>query len=432
MNPPQPRHLRRNFILLFTDVLAFGIAWGLISPSNVTPDFVSQLTSSDAVIGLSGSIYYVAFLLPQLFFAQIVNKRTRRKPLMDWTILPFRMTLGVAALIIAFTHPEQHTLILITYLTGYSLFALGDGLVSIVWADLLGNAIPERWRGILFGAGQLAVAISALGVREIVRALLGPGGPLFPQNYAAMFGIATVVFLIGGVALIATKEEESPIPIEPGPPMRQYWGYLGGVLRTDRDFRQFVLTRLLLDLTSLAVPFYVVYGVNALKLPNDVVVGDSILIGTVGTAVAALLMGGLSRRSGTRAVIRLTGVACFLHPAFALLSFVVGQPALYGTFFMYGFIGASTTAGFFDWLITHAPPERRPIYVGLGNTISAISHLATFFGGIILKATSYQALFGLAALLAILGLIASLFLSEPRVRSAERLSALSIPKPSEG
>ncbi len=432
MNPPRPRHLRRNFILLFIDVLAFGIAFGLISPSNVTPDFVSQLTSSDAVIGLSGSIYHVVFLLPQLFFAQIVNKRTRRKPIMDWVVVPFRLMLGIAAAIIAFTPPQQHNSILITYLTGYCLFAIGDGMVSIVWADLLGNAIPERWRGILFGAGQVAVAVAALGVREIVRVLLGPGGPLFPQNYAVMFGIATVIFVIGGFALMGTKEEESPIPIAPGPPMRQYWGYLGSVLRTDRDFRRFTFTRLLFDLTSMAVPFYVVYGVNALHLPNDVVVGDSILLGTVGTAVASILMGALSRRSGTRAVIRLAGLASFLHPALALLSFFVGQPALYATFFMFGFIGASTTAGFFDWLITHAPPDRRPIYVGLANTISAASHLAPFVGGIILKATSYQALFGLAAALAILGLISSLFISEPRVRSAERLSALSIPKPSEG
>jgi MFS family permease len=412
-----PRHLRRNFLLFLADFLFFGTAFSMVGATTVVPDFVSRLTTSDVVIGLSSSLYTFSWLVPQLLFAQVVNRRTRRKPFMGRTVIPFRLSMGVMAAIIFFSGPENHTGILITFLAFYYFFALGDGLVTVVWADMLGSCIPERWRGPLFGLGQILVAFTALGTRELVRLILGSGGPAFPQNYGILFGIATVGFVLGGIALASTVEEEQSIPIQPGPPMRQYLAYLGKVLRHDGDFRRLMLTRILFDLTTMAVPFYIVFGTMELKLQREAVVGDSILIGTLGTTVASVLIGWLSGRSGSRAVIRLSGVASLLHPLLALVSISAGQPALYATFFLFGFVNASTAPGYFDWIITHAPPDRRPIYVGLANTISAVSHLAPFLGGFILAQTSYSVLFGVTGGIAVLGLASSLFISEPRRRT---------------
>src|SRR5581483_6415063 len=136
-----------------------------------------------------------------------------------------------------------------------------------------------------------------------------------------------------------------------------YLAYLGKVLRHDGDFRRLMLTRILFDLTTMAVPFYIVFGTIELKLQREAVVGDSILIGTLGTTVASVLIGWLCGRSGSRAVIRLSGVASLLHPLLALVSISAGQPALYATFFLFGFVNASTAPGYFDWIITHAPPD---------------------------------------------------------------------------
>ncbi len=418
MNSIQPRHLKRNFILILLDYVFFGAAYSLVSPQTVVPDFVSRLTSSELIIGLSGSIYQFAWLVPQLLFAQIISRSTRRRPYMSRTVVPLRMSMGVMSALIALSGPDSHTNILITFLSFYALFAMGDGLVTVVWADMLASSIPEHWRGILFSLGQVGVAFSTLGTREIVRHLLGSSGPAFPQNYALMFGIATAIFIVGAFSLVMTRDEDHGMPVEPGPPMRQYLAYLGTLLRSDRDFRQLTIVRLLFDLTAMGLPFYVVVGANELKLHHDTVVGDSILLATVGTTCASILMAWLSRQSGSRAVIRLSGLACILHPGLALLSLTMGQPALYLAFAFAGAVNAAIAPGYFDWIITHAPPDRRPIYVGLANTISAVSHLAPFLGGFILTLTSYPVLFGLSAFLALLGLFSSLFLSEPRQRLA--------------
>jgi MFS family permease len=415
--PPRLQHVRRNFILLFMDMLFFGTAFTLIGSTTVAPDFVRNLTNSDLVIGLVGSIYSVAWLLPQLLFAQMINRATRRLPYLTRTVIPFRLIMVATALIIAIIGPENHTVTLVLFLTGYTLFAAGDGLVTIAWADLLGTAIPDRWRGVMFGIAQFLLAFTVLAMRAVVRQLLGADGPPFPQNYAQIFGLAGVLFVIAGVFLSLLAEEKQEMPVESGPSMREYFPYLGNVLRQDKAFRHFVITRSLLDLTLLAAPFYIIVGKDQLHLPSDALVGDSILLATVGSGLASLMMGWFSHRSGSRVVIQMLGLASIVHPLLAFLSLYFGYPLLYAAFFMLGFVTAATTPGYFDWIITYAPPAHRPIYIGLTNTISAVSHLAPLVGGFILSATSYPILFVAALTMGVAGLVSSLFLIEPRKRA---------------
>jgi MFS family permease len=249
--------------------------------------------------------------------------------------------------------------------------------------------------------------------------MLGPSGPPFPQNYAQMFGIAAAMFLTAGVCLMSLVEMPATIGTQPGPRLNEYLPYLGNVLRTDRAFQRFTLTRTLIDLTAICAPFYIIFGANYLKLPSASLVGDSVLLATAGSALGAVMMGWLSHHSGSRAVIALCGIASCLHPAFGLLSYSLGQPALYTALFLLGFVTSATIPGYFDWIITHAPPDHRPIYVGLTNTISAGSHLAPFVGGLLLSLTEsrFSILFGFGGVLGLLGTISVIFLAEPRQRS---------------
>lgn len=419
VDPALNRKLRRNFILLFMDFALFGAAMSLIGSTTVVPDFVSRLTNSDTLIGLAGSSYAFAWLIPQLVFAQYITRRARRKPFVTWAVMPFRLIMAVIAVAIGATAAENHTAILAIFMTGYILFAVGDGLITVVWADLIGGMVPERWRGVLFGGGQVVVAIATLGTRAVVEHMLGPSGPAFPQNYAQMFGIAAAIFLCAGACLMLLVETPTTLAKQTGPTLNQYLPYLGNVLRTDRAFQRFTLTRSLIDLTAICAPFYIIFGTNYLKLPSATLVGDSVLLATAGSALGAVMMGWLSHHSGSRAVIGLCGLASCLHPALGLLSYSLGQPALYGALFLLGFVTSATIPGYFDWIITHAPPDHRPIYVGLTNTISAMSHLAPFVGGLLLSLTesNFSILFGMGGLLGLLGTISVVFLAEPRRRS---------------
>src|SRR5262249_11096566 len=188
-------------------MLGFSIAFNLIGPNTVVPDFVSRLTPSQEIVGLSGSLFNFAFLMPQLFLAQIVNRGTRRKPYMARTVIPSRLAMAAVALFITLVGPSATTPILIFFLLAYTFFGITDGFVSLAWAGMLGSSIPTRVRGILLGVGQFRGAIGVLIGQFVIRILLGPGGPPFPQNYAAVFAFAAIFFLGGGIALTLVIEE---------------------------------------------------------------------------------------------------------------------------------------------------------------------------------------------------------------------------------
>src|SRR5258708_18690651 len=109
---PSFRHLRRNFLLFFLDLVLFGTAFTLISGTTVIPDFVRHLTNSDLVLGFVGSIYNVAWLLPQVILAQFINRGIRRKPFITWTAVPFRLVMIAMAIGIVIICPNNLTAIL--------------------------------------------------------------------------------------------------------------------------------------------------------------------------------------------------------------------------------------------------------------------------------------------------------------------------------
>jgi hypothetical protein len=55
-------HYRRNFICFVLDYVFFGVGMAFVSQTTVLPSFVSQLTDSALLIGLSSTIQTGAWL----------------------------------------------------------------------------------------------------------------------------------------------------------------------------------------------------------------------------------------------------------------------------------------------------------------------------------------------------------------------------------
>ncbi len=438
----QYKHLRRNIACFLCDYLMFGMAYSLIGTnSTIVPSFISEISDSKLLIGFTGSLYLISWLLPQLLFAQIVSRASRRKPFIHPVVF-FRLTIIVAALVIGTIGAANPEGALTVFLIAYAVFALGDALISIAWGDLLGSSLPHAIRGTMFGVGQFAVAFGALGMSALARWALGKSGLPFPHNFVLLFGVAGILFLIGGVALALLKEEASPTPIETGPSLRRYIPYLGRILRQDRPFRRFITMRLFIDMAVMAAPFYAVFAIGTLAIPRDRLVGDSIILIQIGNATASLLMAYVSRRSGSRAVLLVAVTFAIIETGLALFSALSGGILLlHLAFIATGAFHGIIYAGYFDWVITYAPASDRPIYFGLSNTFGAVGNLGPVIGGAILQVVSrpalpdlrwlgwgitpvsvtpYAVVFTVALGLAVIGLVGVLRLPEPRPLAAQR------------
>jgi MFS family permease len=124
------------------------------------------------------------------------------------------------------------------------------------------------------------------------------------------------------------------------------------------------------------------------------------------------MLGRLSERKGTAAVIRITTILALAVPLIALVLNVAGhqQPVLArgGYVLIYTLIGAidaSFLIGFLAYVLDIAPPGERTAYTGLANTLGGLTVVAPALGGIILQLTSYPVLFVCAAMGGIMSLL---------------------------
>ena len=298
---------------------------------------------------------------------------------------------------------------------------MSDGLMSLVWLDIFARAIPVHRRGRLIGLGQFIGGIGGIAVGALVGLILERWS--FPENYALLFTCASVGIAVSTACTLAVRE---PPPEEAASGEGQEQGNWLLLLVRNRDFRRMIASRLLVGMTSLATPFYVVHAADVLHLPESIV-GRFVIATTVGSLTSSVVLGILTERRGPRFTIRLSSAIAVVGPVSVLLIHLAGGGWLTEVyplaFVAVGVASSATMLGFANYLLEIAPPRIRPAYVGLANTLMGLMALAPALGGWLLEATSYPVLFVTAAGLAVAGFVLTLTL-RPSDAIAREWSAL--------
>jgi len=172
----------------------------------------------------------------------------------------------------------------------------------------------------------------------------------------------------------------------------------------------------------MAAPFYVLHAAEGLALGPESV-GVFIVAQTIGGLAGSLGLGALAERRGSGAVIRVIVPVTVTAPLAALtLHFVPAanwiSTAYLWVFAVLGVIGSSGMLGWQNYMLELAPPDQRPTYMGLSNTLSGLLVLAPMLGGWLLEATSYPVLFVAAIVGPVLSLGLALRLPASRAQAA--------------
>ena len=394
------RIYRRNFVLFLSDGIFFTVAMGLIGATTVIPDFVRRLTDSEVLIGLSSSLFDVGWTLPQLFIARYIVRSARKKWWFAGPNIPVRFVILIFAIVVVLLGKDRPATILAAFLICYGIAAVGDGIVGVPWADLIGTSLDARWRARMIGFTNASSGLIMLGVTPLIAILLGPTGPEFPNNYALLFGAAGLLFALSLIPILFLHELPGGKATEKIPSFGEFLPYLGRVLRTDRPFRAILITRMLTSLFAMAGPFYIGFATVELGLSSEVAVPTLLAMQTIGAVSGALLYAWLGARNNLL-YIRLALGGAALLPISALLAGVVGPWPLYIGFLMSGLTVSNLFLSYQNWVVTYASHDRRPIYAGLFNTIAAvISLIAPIIGGTIAQQVGYEALFATALVMA--------------------------------
>jgi MFS family permease len=385
---------RHNFPLFLMDSILFSLAMGILGPTTVIPDFVGQLTNSEILIGFSGSLFEIGWLLPQLFVARYLIRFENKKMWFIFPNIPSRLILLLFSGFVVWLGAGHPTAILIAFFICYSTAGIGDGIVGVSWADLIGTSLDARWRARLFGITSAVAGITMLlVVSPFIQKVLGDSGPDFPVNYALLFAASGSLFAISIIPTLFIRELPGGKAVSKVPSFSEFLPQLKEVLRTDAPFRSIVITRVLMALFAMASPFYIGFATEKLGLTREVAVPTLLATQAIGTIVGAVLYTWIAARQNLL-YIRIVLATALLLPITALLSNIMGSWLLYVGFFSAGMSLSNLFASFMNWVMTYSHPDNRPIYAGLFNTVAAVVSLTSpFISGSIVRYFGHESLF---------------------------------------
>jgi MFS family permease len=411
----QEKDFYTNFNALSYDAIFFAASNGFLEPGTVVSSFVSNLTSSPVLIGLTTTIRNCGWFLPQLLVARLAEALPRKKPLVVLAGGLLRLSAGMMVLssLIAGKNP---LLSLFLFYTFFVILSFSDGVSGVPWIDLFAKSIPQERRGAYYAKTQALGGLLAFAAGFVVKAVLGLKTLAFPYNYTIIFFLGFIFSTLSFLSFLRLKEVEDGTP-------RRYESlvkYLMGIpriLKEDGSFRLIIIVNTLLRSFFLPLPFYAVFAREVLSVPQENI-GIFVSAQMLGSILAGIFFGKAIDLYGSRKVVIFTAELTALQPVLALICFFLYRMRL-PFFWLYALIftlvGATYSGvwvGIFNYLLKIAPEEKRPLYIGLLNTLTAPTTFLPLLGGVIIQFLSYVHLFVITALLVFSSVVAARALRE--------------------
>jgi len=415
------REVRRSFLLNVFNGALFDFAERLIDPPLVLTWFVSQLTTSNLLMGLVAPLGQAGWFLPQVFVSTRIQQMRQKMP--SYTAAAVIRVTSWIALALAVWLIDNPLLLLGLFFPLYTMARVAAGLAGLAFFEVTAKTIPAWRRGSLFAWRQFLGGLLGIGAGWIVKTVLAHPALPFPHGHATLFVLYGAAITPAMVAFIAIREPPgSAVPrrIGLGAQLRR----AGRFLRSDRVYRRYILARMSLGLAGIALPFYGIYAKNVLGAPEEMV-GIYVIARVVAQLAFNLPWGWLSDRRGNRLVMRLLslggGLTALLalilvltvsafHPQGAWLPYLVLP-----LFLLDGAIRPAQIMAGSNFLLELAPEEERPLYLGFSNTLMGLVVLTSGLGGLVVDLLGFSGLFTVALALALIAYALATSLPEPRI-----------------
>ncbi len=396
----EDKNLKHNFLANMADGAFFGMGVGFSSYTTIIPLFVATMTSSATLIGLIPAIHNMGWQLPQLLMAKRIAKMERVKPFVVLATIHERIPilgLGIVGLLLPVIGVKIGLILTFLLLIWQGL---GSGITANAWQIMISKVIPGNILGTFFGAQSAGANLLASLAAYLAGLILVGFRP--PFDFATCFFITTALYFFSWFFLNATREKPSVIKADAILP-RPLWHDIQMILKTDKSFKNFLISRFFSQFGLMATAFYSVYAVKVLGM-SSVQVGIMTSILMVTQVIANPLLGRLSDKWSRKWVLVLGSLS---SAASALLALIIRDTNLFALVFI--LFGVAATA-FWTIGITisleFGEEIQRPTYVGMANTmISPATILAPLIGGILADSLGYPVTFVTSAVLALVSTV---------------------------
>lgn len=423
---------------------AFGVANGallllgdtLIHPTLVLVVFVSQLTTSNLLIGLVPALSVGLWFLPQFLAAALVQGRRRQLPWAAWASIVRAAAVGILGAAIAAIGEGNPALLLTVFILAYACYNLAAGFAFVPLVELSARVIPADRRGLYFSQRNFWGGVLAFLAGFLInRALANSAAPLGSTFGVLFFGSFAVLSL---AAYTTAQMSEVPVRRPARRPPILFWLQQVPELLGQAPLQRFLVYRMLLALGTIADPFFVVYAQEVLGAP-PAIAGLYLSAMAISRFASNLFWGRVADRWGNRVALQTTALIRLLMPLLALtLPPLLSWEALAGrvpggdstihyvyslVFVAYGVALSGQTLANLTYALELAGPDARPAFVGLVNTMLGLVSFIPLVGGSLVDRFGFEFVFLVALLIALASVLASGLL--PQTRGAPGLYRLA-------
>ena len=410
MDVEEVKNLRLNYSVNVLDGAFFGFGMGFASFATVIPLFIASMTDSAMLIGLISAVHVMGWQIPQLLVANSVARLPRFKPMVMWMTMHERLPFLGLAVIAWYAHQMGVVpTIILTYLM-LIWQGFGAGFTANPWQNMIGRVIPNDFVATFFGvqssAANLLSSGSAVAAGLILERLV------FPGNYALCFLLTFVMMIFSYVALGFTRESQrqNVVTRENQIPLLQS---IKEILKKDRNFTWFLVSRMVVQFGVMAFGFYTVYAVTRLGA-SAVAVGILTSVMMITQVVSNLGMGWLADRWSRKGVLELGAAAIILSCLLAW--YAPSVEWLYPAVILAAVANTAFWTIYMAFSLQFGRADERPTYVGMANSfIAPATIIAPLLGGWLADTTSYKVTFLVAAAAGLLAtLIFHFFVRDPQ------------------
>jgi hypothetical protein len=385
-----PEVARNNFRLGVLNGVLYIIGDTLMDPTLVIAAFLSQLSSSDLLIGLIIPIRDGLWAIPQFWMSGYIQTLAYKIEL--FRKVSIIRIIGFALLALEINFISEPSILITCFFITYIIMSLAGGLSGLAWLEIVSKTIPSRRRGEFFALRLGISGVFNIGASLFVRWLLSSQSPLtFPHN----FGILSILYFLlcsSGIFLFTFVKEPADQNLLPPQKMGVLFQRAVVILKEDVIYRNFNILLILMAVAGMATPFFAIYVQQSLG-------GDTSMVGVylgvtiVSNLVANLFFGRVSRQVGNRSVMVFSVLSGLIMSIMVLLLAFLAAPLhisptyaslwLIPVFILSGIRATGYTIASNCIMLDISPTRDRSLYVGFLNTISGFFILATALSGVI-------------------------------------------------
>ena len=395
------RETPRSFSLILFSSFLTKLGDAIASPKTTLAWLTAILGTPSYVLAFLVPIRESGSMVPQLFIGSLVRQLPVRKYV--WVAGSIAQGLCVAGIGLV-TLYLQGTAAGWAILALVTLFSLARGFCSIASKDVLGKTVPRAKRGQLMGWSASAAGLVSIGIGVVLmlpfaegldRSLLG----LLMIGAGCLWLAAAVVY-----AQIREFSGETGGGRNALEALRQL-----GILRTDSQFRNFVITRALLMCSALSAPFYVTLAQG--NLGSSVYsLGAFVAAAGLASLVSAPIWGRLADVSSKKVMV----AAGMITSGIGLMTFMLNAvlPAIVQTvwflpiaYFILSIAHDGVRVGRKTFVVNLAGGNKRTDYVAISNSVIGVLLLVVGSLGALAPIIGMDGVIGLLALMGLGGAV---------------------------